>query len=664
MIRWLFLIFATLFILSCSTSPRLSKQVPAQREKKDAPEKASATAQSEYSSAKKDMAAKKNGQALKKFHNIIRNHPQSDLYDDAAFLSGQIFYSANEYQKALETYALVFNSTKESPLSGDSYYWASKASAQLNKVDLAKKYADLALAEPSLTTSKRTELSNARIAALEAGPPLELLSEYLTLSAATTDSATLESYRLKTQDIIETRLNEQELQTVAGTSDYGPLRSHAYYRLGEMALMKRDIVEARSYFSKVSDLLPGTDLADRAAHYLVQLEAARRVDAKTIGVVLPMSGKHAAISQKVLRGIEMGLGLHSQIPSQFKIAVIDSEANPEGARRAVERLVTEDNVIAIIGSVLSKTATAVALKASELGVPNIALSQKTGITDLGPSVLRNSLTSEMQVRYLVRMAMEDLGYNRFAVIYPNDAYGVELTNLFWDEVLARGGQITAAQTYNPKESDFTEVVQRLTGTFYAEDRREEIVQRSKKLKQDNVKKSVRQDKNPAEFLPGIADFDAIFIPDTVRALGLIAPTLAYNGVTKARFLGTNLWNNPQLVKRIGKFSDNVLFVDSYSPLDPRASSSLFVKEYKSLFGEEPGNFEFQGYDSALMIRQAILQGADSRDALLDKLTSLKEFPGSLGPLYLAPDREVQRPIVALGVNDGEIRPLTTQEIKR
>jgi ABC-type branched-subunit amino acid transport system substrate-binding protein len=125
---------------------------------------------------------------------------------------------------------------------------------------------------------------------------------------------------------------------------------------------------------------------------------------------------------------------------------MDSEGNPDNARRGVERLVKEDNVIAIIGSLLSKTAPAVAAKANELGVPTLALSQKAGVTEVGPSVFRNALTSEMQVRQLVKSAMEDLKLRRFAILYPNDPYGVEYANIFWDEVLARGGVITAAQT--------------------------------------------------------------------------------------------------------------------------------------------------------------------------------------------------------------------------
>src|SRR6185369_3531304 len=118
------------------------------------------------------------------------------------------------------------------------------------------------------------------------------------------------------------------------------------------------------------------------------------------------------------------------------------------------------------GSLLSKTALPLAAKAQELGVPSIGLSQKAGLTEIGDKVFRNALTSEMQVREVVRVAMDELGLKKFAILFPNDPYGVEYANIFWDEVLARGGSVQAAQTYNPKDTDFRGVIQRLVGTYY------------------------------------------------------------------------------------------------------------------------------------------------------------------------------------------------------
>jgi ABC-type branched-subunit amino acid transport system substrate-binding protein len=432
--------------------------------------------------------------------------------------------------------------------------------------------------------------------------------------------------------------------------------------LGELSLEVHDQDGARKYFAKSISIAPTSDAGIHSQEMLNQLESIRRVESKTIGVILPMSGKYAAISQKTLRGVQMGLGLYNNYPSSFKLAVIDSEGNPDNARRGVERLVREDNVIAVIGSVLSKTAPAVAAKASELGVPSIALSQKAGITDAGPNVFRNSLTSEMQVRYLVKVAMEELGMKKFAILFPNDLYGVEFANIFWDEVLARGGQIVGAQNYSDKETDFRFPIQRLIGTYYVEARADEYKLRLKEWADAQTKKSVRN-APPEDLLPPIVDFDAIFIPDSVKSMGQISAMLSFNGVKGVKLLGTNLWNVAGVAKRAGHFANNLLFVDSFVSTEPDFMNSVFTKDYKTIFNEEPGIFEVQGYDAALLLRQLISQGNTNRESLSQALSQVKDFPGAVGPLSMTPQKEIMRPLVALTL-DGTGTVVPFQKMKK
>ncbi|MGZ3802652.1 MAG: ABC transporter substrate-binding protein [Pseudobdellovibrionaceae bacterium] len=489
------------------------------------------------------------------------------------------------------------------------------------------------------------------------GDYMKALKESVNFSVAASTPQEQESFRLKSIEIVEGKLNQEQLGKVAFDSDFGFTRGYALFRLGETALEERDKDRARKYFSGVTEFLPGSDLALRAQDILSQLDSSKLVESKAVGVVLPLTGKNAAIGQKALRGIEMGLGLNNP-GSGFHLAIMDSEGNPDGARRGVERLIKEDNTIAIIGSLLSKTAPAVAAKADELGVPTIGLSQKSGLTELGPSVFRNALTSEMQVRYLVRTAMEDYGMKRFAIIYPNDLYGIEYTNLFWDEVLARGGTVTAVQTYHPKETDFRFPVQRLVGTYYIEARTDEYKARTKQNADTEKKKSVRSS-HEEDVLPPIVDFDAVFIPDSAKSMGQIAAFLSFSGVKGVKLLGTNLWNTPGLAKRAGNFSNSLIFVDSFLP--SLAIHSRFVQEYKTIFNEEPSLIEIQAYDSALIIRQLIAQGATTRESLTHELASLKKFPGALGVLNMSQDREIQRPLMAMTLEKGEIVPLKIQK---
>lgn len=463
-----------------------------------------------------------------------------------------------------------------------------------------------------------------------------------------------------TQDInalLGTSLSDSELSLLSREATLPVFRSAIALKLGESKLADRKQEEAKVYFEQVIQENVSGDLTSRAQDRLKSLDSLRKVEPKTIGVVLPLSGKTAGLAQRTLRGIEMGLGIDGSPASSFRLAVMDSQNNPEIARQAVSRLVSEDNVIAIIGGLGGKTAAAEAAQAAELGVPTLSLSLKPGVTELSPLVFRNSLTTEMQVRRLVKTAMEQAGMKRFAILYPNDPYGVDAANVFWDEVLARGGQITAVQTYSTKETDFRDVAARLVGTFFVEARSEEFKIRLKEINEANATKAKAARQNTREsVLPPILDFDAIFIPDSLKAFGQLAATLAYSEVKNVKLLGTNLWNTEGLQKRAGNFANNLLFVDSYSSADPRFQSSSFVKQYKKEFNIEPGIFEIQGYDSALMLRQLVSQGASNRASLAQSLGDLKNLPGLLGPLSIGDDREILRPVVALTLDAGQVVP--------
>jgi branched-chain amino acid transport system substrate-binding protein len=318
--------------------------------------------------------------------------------------------------------------------------------------------------------------------------------------------------------------------------------------------------------------------------------------------------------------------------------------------------VIEDSVVAIVGDLVSRTAEPVAQKSDELGVANINLSQKSGLTDIGEYVFRNALTSEAQVRELVATAMDQYGMKRFAIMFPNDAYGVEFTNIFWDEVLSRGGQITAVQTYAPDEKDFAGVIRRLMGTYYLEDRQDEYAYVLKEWYSKQKRLTARVEP-PDDLLPPIMDFDAIFIPDGVKALGQIASMLVYQGIGQTRLLGTNLWNTKELIDRGTKLSENSLFVDAKAAVDPSFSQSAFFREFKQVYGEDPTVFEAQAYDTGLILRRILTSGVNSRVALKDSLKELKEFSGAIGSVSVTEGREFSRPLVVLSNVEGQIAPI-------
>lgn len=530
-----------------------------------------------------------------------------------------------------------------------------------NKSTTKKSAKGMAGQAPVISSSSKADVINPLQAEINNAKALEATDQIVKAALIYADVATKavspkdqDALNRKTVELLERMSSKSEFEDFIDDTKNLAAKSEASFRLGKLLMTERKNSDAIEYFENCIQLAPGSNVAIQAENHIATLKALTSVSPTTIGVVLPLTGKNAAQGARALKGITMGLGLH-QVASNFKLAVIDSEGQPEAAKNAVERLVKEDNVIAVVGDIVSKSSESVAISATELGVPVIALSQRPGITDIGSTIFRNALTPEQQVKQLVRSAMNDLGMKRFAILFPNDSYGVEYTNLFWDEVVARGGTITAVQPYNSNDKDYRIPVEKLLGVYYGEARQAEYYLSLKEIKSQDKKRSIRQSNNEVVLKP-ITDFDAIFIPDGSKNFGQLAAMISYYDVTQAKFLGTNLWNTNGINKRTGIFGDNIVFVDTFLPINKEASAK-FASEFKSVYGEDPSLIEIQAYDSALMLRQVISGGADTRDSLVQKLAEIKEFPGAAGPVKMTENRELIRPITTLTLIKGEISPL-------
>lgn len=647
---FLAVLVATFLLSACQTTP-----------KRRQPVKAPPSLEQEFKHGRLAMEAGDNKKALARFKKVIATAPESDLADDANMMSAQIFEKQQLWKDALQSYLSVARGEMETPYETEALLRAARIHVRFSQfreaLDLTRAIARSSNATPA-QKYEASELQGEIL--LSENRVLDALELYVELYNQATDASRKEKYRLAAQDLLDTRLNEEQLTEVADRSSYGFLRPTAKYRIGLSLAEQKQLARARSSFQDVVALAPGTELAERATTLITQIDARSRVNPRTVGAILPLSGRQQAVGYRALRGLQLGLGIYSpnKKTSGFRLAVIDSEGNPDIARRAVERLVVEDNAVAMVGGLLSRTAGSETSKAQEFGMPTIVLGQKAGLTESGEFIFRNALTSQMQAEHLAYVAIERLGLKRFAILFPNDPYGTEFANFFWDAVKLRGGSVNAAQPYDPKETDFRGHVQRMVGNYYVEDRSEEYRIRYRQYLEKNPRRSARQSQaTPEEILPPIVDFDALFIPDSARAAGQIAPMLAYNDVDNVRLLGTNLWNNASFVSRGQKFVENAIIVDGLYTGDRSFASSDFVKAYKDVFGEEPGMIEAQAYDTGLLLRQLIAGGATTRTELQEKLTSVKGFPGAFGALDMSPTRELKRPISVLTVKEGKLVPL-------
>lgn len=461
------------------------------------------------------------------------------------------------------------------------------------------------------------------------------------------------------QALIENKISQAELEDASLNPTFNPVKDQILFKLAKIHQKNNELIRASEYYRALASQYPQSPLAAQANIALVSLQSANVTDAHVIGAILPLSGRNASLGQHVLNALRLGLEMNKP-DAKFRIALFDSESNPEQAASGVDKLVRDDHAIAILGGFSAKEATAIAERAELYRVPYVGFSQKTGLTNLGENVFRNALTPEMQIDLLVQFAFDKLNAKKFAIMYPNDFYGVEFANIFWDHVLARGGQITAVQTYDPKETDFSENIQKLLGTYYVDARLDEYREREKQLKA--ARKNSTQPKNSREHwseenaLPPIVDFDAVFVPDTSRALGQILAFMKFNDVSKMNYLGTNLWNSPELPQRADDPNAGLYFVDAFDVSQGATPQNQgFFKDYFDAYNEAPTLVEIQVYEVAEILRSQLEAGVNSRDTLASNLRALGRFAGVTGELRMSNQRELERPLNIMTLDSGLIK---------
>lgn len=382
----------------------------------------------------------------------------------------------------------------------------------------------------------------------------------------------------------------------------------------------------------------------------VPIEDQTPANPQNIGILLPMTGKSEAISKKTLRSIELGLGISANSPSPFKLFVLDTQDFPEKLESAVDQLVQVKRCIAIVGSITGKDSETIAKRAQELLVPLLNLSQRQNLTDAGPYIFQTSITYSQQTRYIARTAIRDLGLKRFAIIYPNDSFGVELANVFWDEVLASGGFVTAVQTYQPNERDFSTQVKRMTGISFPELRKEEL---EKAIAEKKKIERKQREADREDLLKPVIAFDAIFIPEQIKVGAQVAAFLAYHGVKSPKILGLSLWNSTSTPKRFSQVSDQILIVDARKSI----SATNYAEQFTELSSDDIGPFDIQAYETGAMLKSAFQQNPSTRASLRNLLAESTNVPLETGTIGFSQKRELIRDYSLYVLKDGALAPL-------
>jgi ABC-type branched-subunit amino acid transport system substrate-binding protein len=275
----------------------------------------------------------------------------------------------------------------------------------------------------------------------------------------------------------------------------------------------------------------------------------------------------------------------------------------------------KENVFSILGPIfVSKE---VADKAQALGIPMMALTQKTEFPKYGDYIFTNFITPEMQVQALGAYIFHELGLRSAAVLYPDDPYGHRYMQVFKEMVDGFGGQLTAVQAYDGSKTDFS----------------------------DSIKNLIRN--------TGLTP-QALFIPDSVSRINLILPQLVYHDARGFTLLGTNLWHEDSLLKETRRYNRNAVICDGYFSGSANPESAWFDKAFKELYQESPGFLEAIAYDTAqILFRAANADDVNSGKQLKEVLQGNFVFDGATGRTQFDETGTPQKELFLITVKDDQ-----------
>ena len=558
--------------------------------------------------------------------------------DTLLFREGEVLLSKGETEKALWRFKRLLTEFPKSPLLNEAKFRMGTCYTQLKRPKEAIQILNELFStflSPSRMLQVLTLLGDN---CLEIKDPLNALRWYG--KGLLIAGQPQEELKKKVRSIIDTCDTEEDLNQIESLYRGAYGGGYAKLKLAQLMKLRRNDLLAKKMFTEWKKEYREVDYESQAKQLTESLRLSLQ-SKYTIGVILPLSGVHQPFGERALQGIQLAA---KEVDSYGKnppvsLVIRDSKGDPGEAEKAVEELVAQEKVIAIIGPLLTITVDKAAKKAQQMKVPLLTLSQKEPLYGKGEFIFQNSLTPSEQTQTLVAFAIKGLELRTFAVFYPNSPYGLHFKNLFTQEVVRRGGRVLGVVAYQEEQTDFS---QEIKGFF-----------RIKTAHREGSRRTMGE-----EFRIGLS-VDALFIPDTHDRAGLILSQMAYFDVRGVTFLGTNAWNGPDLISIARKSAEGAIFVDTFFHRAPSPSIARFVEEFQKSYQREPESLEALSYDGAKLLLEIIRsKGVSSPVQMREELRRVQNFQGASGLKGFGEGGKTIRTFSVLRVKKGQIEQVS------
>ena len=349
-----------------------------------------------------------------------------------------------------------------------------------------------------------------------------------------------------------------------------------------------------------------------------------------LGVNAELTGNKPAIGVSCKEGIELlaaqinqdgGLKVgDKKIP--LKLFIEDNEDKAKLAVAAAQKLISQDNVSAIIGPNVSGLAIPAARVCEDNRVIMISpWSTNPKTTEGKKFIFRVCITDDFQGQVMAKFARQYLKATTAAVLYDMDSeYNKDMADFFKKSFEAQSGKVVAFASYASGDKDFSS---QLTA----------------------IKAAAPQ----VFFLPNYY-YEVPLQVKQARALGLTCP-----------IVGSDSWNSHKLLTLGGKDLEGCFFSAHYAPEIATPKARKFISEFEAKYGKKPDDVAALTYDAGMLFCEAVSQaGSLDRIKVRDALAHIA-YEGVTGKITFKGTGDPVTNVVILQIKDGQFKFVTSEQ---
>ena len=348
-----------------------------------------------------------------------------------------------------------------------------------------------------------------------------------------------------------------------------------------------------------------------------------------IGINAPITGDIPKVGEGSKYAAEMWLedikaagGLDvGGVKYDVEVIIEDNESKPESAAKAATKLITEDEVLAIVGPQSSAQAIPAGEMANNFGTPMISpWSTNPDTTKDRPFVFRGCFLDPFQGPVVANFIKDEFGFTKAAVLYDVASdYPKGLAEVFkaaWEKNNGPGS-VVAFESFTTKDADFSSQLTNIINS----------------------------------------GAEVLFTPQYYNEVALIVQQ-AHELGWKNPIVGSDSWGSAETVKLCGEECYGLFFSTHYAAAGATGATKAFIDRYNQKYGYVPDDVGALTWDS-LRIVQAAIQGTGGlsgdlkkdREAVKDAMANIKEFDGITGKMTFTPDGDPIKCAVIVRISD-------------